>query len=76
MLIFYSDAKHAYDALAQYNNYHLQIDDLTVQVKIQNEQEYFKLIEEELIDCLISLDYYKNNIRKKSIITEDVHVLE
>ena len=76
MYISYSDGKYAYDALANYNNYELQPYDLTVQVRIENEKKYLKLIEEELMDCLTSLDYCKNNIRKNSIIQEDIKVIE
>lgn len=76
MYISYSDGKYAYDAFAQYNNYQLQTYDLTVQIKIENEKKYLKIIEEELMDCLTSLDYCKNNIRKASIIQDDVKVIE
>lgn len=76
MYVSYSDGKYAYDALANYNNYELQPYDLTVQVRIENEKKYLKLIEEELMDCLTSLDYCKNNIRKTSIIQDDIKVIE
>ncbi|CAF0792552.1 unnamed protein product [Brachionus calyciflorus] len=76
LYISYADGKYAYDALAQYQNYQLQCDDLTVIIKVENEKKYLKIIEEELMDCLTSLDYCKNNIRKTSIIQDDVKVID
>ncbi len=62
--VTYTDAKYAYDAYAQLNNYYLQNYDITLQVRVENEQNYQKLIEQELMDCLISLNCVSDNLKR------------
>jgi len=56
LYITYTDGRYGYEAYAQLNNTHLVINDLTLQIKIENEQIISKLIEQELMDCLMSLN--------------------
>ena len=60
----YADAKYGYEAFAQLNNHYLESFDITLNVKVENEQSYEKLIEQELKDCLLSLSYLNENIQK------------
>jgi len=60
----YADAKYGYEAFAQLNNHYLESCGMTVVVKIENEQSYEKLIEQELKDCLLSLSYLNDNMQK------------
>ncbi len=76
--VTYTDAKYAYEAYAQLNNYFMQNYDITLQVRVENEQNYQKLIEQELMDCLVSLNCVSDNLKRVSAdCTEpEVHVAE
>jgi hypothetical protein len=77
--ITYADGKRAYEAFAQLNNYYLESYDLQIQIRVENEQNYAFLFEEEIKDCLNSLNYFDNNLRKSSLnafIEKDVKVAE
>ena len=60
----YADAKYGYEAFAQLNNHYLESCGMTVVVKIENEESYENLIEQELKDCLLSLTYLNDNMQK------------
>lgn len=62
--VVFSDGKNAYEALAQLNNYNLDSFDLLLQIRVENEASFAFLFEEEIRDCLNSLSYYDNNLRK------------
>ena len=62
----YADAKYGYEAYAQLNNYYLASHGLSLIVKVENEQSYQKLIEQELMDCFLSLNYLNENFQKLS----------
>lgn len=64
LYVVFSDGKHGYEALAQLNNYHLESFDLLLQIRVENEANFAFLFEEEIRDCLNSLSYYDNNLRK------------
>jgi hypothetical protein len=76
--ITYTDAKYGYEALAQLNNYYMQNYDITLQVRVENEASYQKLIEQELMDCLVSLNCVSDNIRRVTADSteSEVHVAE
>ena len=61
MYVTYTDGRFAYEALAQLNNHHLENYDLNLHIKVENEQVYSKLFEQELMDCLMSV-YYARHI--------------
>jgi phosphatidylinositol-bisphosphatase len=63
----YTDAKYGYEAFAELNNVFLQAHDLTLNVRIENEQSYERLIQHELKDCLSSLSYLNDNIQKLNL---------
>ena len=69
----YSDAKYGYEAYADLSNYTLvgtygggddQDEDAVLQVRIENEHMYPKLIEQELMDCLASFDYASPSFKR------------
>ena len=45
LYITYMDARYAYDAYGQYNNFHLERHDLILQVRVENEDDIRKIIE-------------------------------
>ena len=61
LFITYSDGRYGYEAYAQLNNHHLENNDLIIQVKVENEQYYSKLIEQEIMDCLMSINLRSEN---------------
>ena len=63
----FADGRFAYEAYAQLNNYHFDAFDLTLQVRVENEQSYQKLIEQELMDCLVSLNYVNDSLHRMSV---------
>lgn len=65
--VVFSDGKHGYEAFAQLNNYNLESFDLQLQIRVENETNFTFLFEEEIRDCLNSLSYYDNNLRKLAI---------
>ncbi len=67
----YSDAKFAYEAYNKLNNITIEYADLVLEIHIFNEKSYQLLIQQELMDCLSSLNYFNNNMRKLSVLGTD-----
>ncbi len=66
LFITYSDAKYAYQAYYDLNNTKIESTDLLLKIDICNQINHNTLIQQELMDCLKSLNYFKSNIRKAS----------
>ncbi len=64
LFITYSDSRYGYDAYAHLNNYYLENFDSSLQIRVENEQSYMKLIAHELMDCLASLNSISENLKK------------
>ena len=81
MYITYFDGRHGYEAYAQLQNHTLEnYDDLTLQIRVDNEKNFTKLIEQEVFDVLVSLNYVKDYAQNFSQVSfdndQDVQVAE
>ena len=55
LYVTYSDARYAYEAYGQFNNYHMEKYDLMLQIRVEDEDKIRQLIEHEINDCLSTL---------------------
>ena len=61
LYLTFSDGKAAYEVYAEYNNYYIEKYDITLLIRVENEEIYPKLYERELWDCLEALYYTRHN---------------
>ena len=55
LYLTFSDARYAYEAYGQFNNFHMEQYDLILQIRVEDEDNIRKLIEHEINDCLSTL---------------------
>lgn len=60
LYVTYADGRYAYDAMAQLNNFYIEKYDITLLIKVDFEDIYSKLYEQEVWDCFDTLYYARH----------------